>query len=92
MPRPTESMVATGKIRCWVGVTMMKSGRKPEMITFAAARNDYVDGGLGSDTIYGDEGQDIIFGATGDDTIDGGSGGDLLSGGVAVSSPVPASG
>lgn len=43
---------------------------------------NYIDGGLGDDTIVGGDGMDIIVGGVGDDSISGGAGDDTIDGGA----------
>lgn len=43
---------------------------------------NYIDGGLGDDSIVGGDGMDIIVGGVGDDSISGGAGDDTIDGGA----------
>jgi len=48
----------------------------------ATSASDYIEGGVGNDSINGLAGDDQLYGNAGNDTINGGSGDDLLVGGV----------
>ncbi len=44
--------------------------------------NDFIDGGMGNDTIFGMDDDDTIYGGQGNDVIDGGIDDDLIYGGL----------
>ncbi|MFP6849675.1 MAG: hypothetical protein VCA57_13330 [Pseudomonas sp.] len=50
----------------------------------AGVGNDSVTGGAAADTLYGDEGNDKLFGLGGNDVLFGGDGDDVLDGGAGV--------
>src|SRR5215213_4365706 len=46
------------------------------------AGTDYVDGGIGNDTLKGSSGDDLLIGGEGNDALDGDDGNDTLIGGT----------
>jgi Ca2+-binding RTX toxin-like protein len=65
-----------------LGLANAKALAAPTNVAATKPDDDYIDGGLGNDTIFGVSGNDTLLGGDGDDTIHGGSGTDTIFGGA----------